>query len=140
MQVSARSSISAAAASMGLSHHQLITAGATYGYVTFWIISSAFVILYNKWILTVWGFAFPITLTMWHMAFCSVVAAALVRPCAWGPSPSEACHQSVRPRRRREAHGAPGSAPLPLLRAASNPHAPARLAPRCAPAWCRAST
>ena len=80
--LSARSSISAAAASMGLSTNQLVTAGATYGYVTFWIISSAFVILYNKWILTVWGFAFPITLTMWHMAFCSIVAAALVRACS----------------------------------------------------------
>ena len=73
---------------MGLSTNQLVTAGATYGYVTFWILSSAFVILYNKWILTVWGFAFPITLTMWHMAFCSIVAAALVRACSsdeWRP-------------------------------------------------------
>jgi hypothetical protein len=37
------------------------------------------VILYNKWILTVWGFHFPITLTLWHMAFCSIVAFVLVR-------------------------------------------------------------
>lgn len=36
-------------------------------------------ILYNKWILTVWGFHFPITLTLWHMAFCSIVAFVLVR-------------------------------------------------------------
>ena len=55
----------------------------TYGYVAFWIVTSAGVILYNKWILTVWGFDYPITLTMWHMAFCSFVSAVLVR-CARG--------------------------------------------------------
>jgi hypothetical protein len=74
-----RSSLSAAAQSLGISQHQLLTAGTTYAYVAFWIFTSAFVILYNKWILTVWGFAFPITLTMWHMAFCTVVSFALVR-------------------------------------------------------------
>ena len=96
------------ATSLGLSRAQLAHALTTYGYVTFWIVTSAGaarrelkrtspphwrrcaltarllpgVILYNKWILTVWGFHFPITLTMWHMAFCSVVAFVLVRECA----------------------------------------------------------
>jgi hypothetical protein len=67
------------ASSLGLSRAQLMHALATYGYVSFWIVTSAGVILYNKWILTVWGFNFPITLTMWHMSFCSFVAFVLVR-------------------------------------------------------------
>ncbi len=67
------------AASFGLSASQLSQVAATYGYVAFWIVASAGVILYNKWILTAWGFDYPITLTMWHMAFCSAVSAALVR-------------------------------------------------------------
>lgn len=46
--------------------------------------ASAVVILYNKWILSVWGFNFPITLTMWHMGFCSAVAFVLVRGGAAG--------------------------------------------------------
>jgi hypothetical protein len=74
------SRVANAAQSLGISKAQLLQAVATYGYVSFWIFSSAGVILYNKWILTVWGFHFPITLTMWHMAFCSIVAFALVRP------------------------------------------------------------
>jgi hypothetical protein len=127
--LSARSSFSAAAASMGLSTQQLVTAGATYGYVTFWIISSAFVILYNKWILTVWGFAFPITLTLWHMTFCSIVAAALVRACTsaecapWG-----------------EGGGALVRSPKALcLESLTTPPTPLPCTPtRCGPAWCRA--
>jgi hypothetical protein len=70
------------AATMGLSASQFAHVAATYGYVAFWIFASAGVILYNKWILTVWGFSYPITLTMWHMAFCSSVSALLVRACA----------------------------------------------------------
>lgn len=34
---------------------------------------------FRRWILTVWGFQYPITLTMWHMGFCSVVSFILVR-------------------------------------------------------------
>jgi hypothetical protein len=67
------------AASFGLSPAQMAQVAMTYGYVAFWIVTSAGVILYNKWILTVWGFDYPITLTMWHMAFCSFVSAVLVR-------------------------------------------------------------
>lgn len=36
------------------------------------------VIIYNKWILAVFGFPYPITLTMWHMGFSSVLAFCLV--------------------------------------------------------------
>ena len=79
MQGAARLSVSSA---LGLTSSQLASVASTYGYVAFWILTSAGVILYNKWILTVWGFAFPITLTMWHMAFCSAVAFILVRPTA----------------------------------------------------------
>ena len=48
-------------------------------YVTLWISLSATVILYNKYILT-WGkFPYPVALTMWHMFFCSVMAAGIIR-------------------------------------------------------------
>lgn len=39
-----------------------------------WIVISGVVILFNKWILSVYGFHYPILLTMWHMLFCSVAA------------------------------------------------------------------
>jgi len=113
------------AASLGLSGAQFATVVATYGYVSFWIVASAGVILYNKWsappprparvlaraaapgrpratltrqprlacaVLTVWGFNFPISLTMWHMVFCSAVSALLAR---------------ARPARRSAADSAP---------------------------------
>jgi len=48
-------------------------------YVTIWISLSGAVILYNKWILVFYGFPFPITLTMWHMAFSAFLATILVR-------------------------------------------------------------
>ena len=50
-----------------------------YTYVGVWICMSAGVILYNKYILTVFGFPFPVALTMMHMAFCSALAFVLVR-------------------------------------------------------------
>jgi drug/metabolite transporter (DMT)-like permease len=37
------------------------------------------VITYNKFLLSVAGFPYPITLTLWHMLFCSTIAFALVR-------------------------------------------------------------
>ena len=52
---------------------------AVYSYVGLWISLSAGVILYNKYILTGFGFPFPVTLTMFHMAFCSALAFVLVR-------------------------------------------------------------
>ena len=43
-----------------------------------WISLSAVVILFNKYILSYAGFPYPVTLTMIHMAFCSVVTAAMM--------------------------------------------------------------
>ena len=48
-------------------------------YVTLWITLSGTVILYNKWILAYYGFPYPISLTMWHMAFSAVLAFLCVR-------------------------------------------------------------
>ena len=48
-------------------------------YVTLWISLSGTVILYNKWILAYYGFPYPISLTMWHMTFSSVLAFLCVR-------------------------------------------------------------
>ena len=49
-------------------------------YVSLWIFLSGAVIIYNKWILAVYGFSYPITLTMWHMGFSSILAFALASP------------------------------------------------------------
>ena len=51
----------------------------TLAYTTVWIIISGSVIIYNKWILTVLPFPFPIALTMTHMAFNSILATI----CVW---------------------------------------------------------
>lgn len=37
------------------------------------------VILFNKWLLAFAGFPFPITLTLWHMTFCSTAGFICVR-------------------------------------------------------------
>merc|ERR1711920_354460 len=50
----------------------------TYGCVLFWIVMSSSVILFNKYILSVYGFPFPIALTMAHMLFCSVAAMIMI--------------------------------------------------------------
>ena len=47
--------------------------------VALWIVLSATVIVFNKYILTTYGFPYPIALTMMHMGFCSAVAFVLVR-------------------------------------------------------------
>ena len=44
-----------------------------YSYVLLWMSISISVILFNKWLLAFSGFPYPITLTMWHMLFCSSV-------------------------------------------------------------------
>lgn len=49
------------------------------GYLLLWIFLSAFVIIFNKWILTILKFNFPITLTMWHMCFGYFVTFTLSR-------------------------------------------------------------
>jgi hypothetical protein len=44
------------------------------------------VILFNKWLLAYAGFPFPISLTLWHMFFCSTVAFLCVRVFKFVPS------------------------------------------------------
>ena len=55
---------------MGILEEALVA----YTYVGVWISLSAGVILYNKYVLSVFGFPFPVALTMIHMAFCSSLA------------------------------------------------------------------
>ncbi|CAL6270079.1 unnamed protein product [Bathycoccus prasinos] len=50
-----------------------------YGYVVSWIGLSSGVILFNKYILSFFGFPFPISLTMIHMCFCSCMAFLIIR-------------------------------------------------------------
>lgn len=68
-----------AAAHVDALHHARIIPQTHSRYVTLWIVLSAAVILYNKWVLSYSGFKYAIALTMWHMLFCSLLAAALVR-------------------------------------------------------------
>eukprot|EP00873_Tetraselmis_striata_P022470 jgi/Tetstr1/442734/TSEL_030823.t1 len=49
-----------------------------YTYVLLWVTLSGAVILYNKWLLAYGGFPFPIALCMFHMAFCSILAAGIM--------------------------------------------------------------
>ena len=51
----------------------------SYSYVLLWMSISISVILFNKWLLAFSGFPYPITLTMWHMLFCSTVGFLCVR-------------------------------------------------------------
>jgi hypothetical protein len=51
----------------------------SYTYVIIWMGISISVIVFNKWILAYSGFPFPITLTIWHMFFCSSVGFIAVR-------------------------------------------------------------
>lgn len=67
------------ASSLGLSSQQCTSVITSYTYTVLWIALSTSVIIYNKYILTVVGFDFPLTLTMWHMAFCSACSFVLVR-------------------------------------------------------------
>ena len=54
-------------------------------YVLLWVSLSGAVIMYNKWILVFYDFPFPVTLTMWHMGFSSVLAAICVKT-GWVPA------------------------------------------------------
>ena len=67
------------ASALGLSSQQCSSVITSYAYTILWIALSTVVIIYNKWILTIYGFDFPITLTMWHMGFCSVASFVFVR-------------------------------------------------------------
>jgi hypothetical protein len=46
----------------------------TYMFVCIWMSVSMAVIMFNKWLLAFYGFPYPLTLTMWHMIFCSTIA------------------------------------------------------------------
>eukprot|EP00892_Ulva_mutabilis_P001855 jgi/Ulvmu1/11670/UM008_0079.1 len=54
-------------------------AASAYFYVGVWMSVSIGVILFNKWLLAFAGFPFPITLTLWHMCFCSCAGFLCVR-------------------------------------------------------------
>lgn len=51
----------------------------SYSYVVIWMSISISVILFNKWLLAYSGFPYPITLTAWHMFFCSTIGFLCVR-------------------------------------------------------------
>ena len=53
-------------------------------YVSLWMSLSGAVIMYNNWILVFYDFPFPVTLTMWHMGFSSVLATICVK-AGWIP-------------------------------------------------------
>lgn len=57
----------------------------SYLYVSIWIVLSAAVILFNKYILDrkLYNFPYPLTLTMFHMAFCSSLAFLIIRVFKW---------------------------------------------------------
>ncbi|AEO61636.1 hypothetical protein MYCTH_2311983 [Thermothelomyces thermophilus ATCC 42464] len=48
-------------------------------YVTVWIALSSSVILFNKWILSTLGFAYPVLLTTYHLGFASIMTQLLAR-------------------------------------------------------------
>eukprot|EP01026_Neomeris_dumetosa_P049693 TRINITY_DN43466_c0_g1_i7.p1 TRINITY_DN43466_c0_g1~~TRINITY_DN43466_c0_g1_i7.p1 ORF type:complete len:312 (+),score=5.68 TRINITY_DN43466_c0_g1_i7:164-1099(+) len=64
---------------MRSSSHMYRVIAVTYGYVLIWMSISMGVIMFNKWLLAFSGFPFPISLTLWHMSFCSVVGFLSVR-------------------------------------------------------------
>lgn len=51
----------------------------SYFYVLLWMSISISVILFNKWLLAYSGFPYPISLTLWHMVFCTFVGTMAVR-------------------------------------------------------------
>ena len=53
-----------------------------YSCVVLWISLSAGVILFNKYILSSYGFPYPVALTLMHMGFCS---GSIARPFALPP-------------------------------------------------------
>ncbi|QDZ17904.1 triose-phosphate transporter [Chloropicon primus] len=46
----------------------------TFGLILNWILASAGLILFNKWLLSSGHFPYPVTLTLFHQAFCALVA------------------------------------------------------------------
>eukprot|EP01036_Dinobryon_divergens_P022369 gene22369-30619_t len=48
-------------------------------YISLWMVQGISMILFNKLLLTTWGFKFPFFLTMWHMIFATIVTQVLSR-------------------------------------------------------------
>lgn len=68
---------------MKLDAQQIQEVVVAYSCVALWISLSAGVILYNKYLLTTYGFDYPVALTLMHMGFCSIVAITVVRGFEW---------------------------------------------------------
>ena len=62
--------------SCGITKKQALFACQSYAALFFWISTSISLIVFNKYLLSL--FPFPATLTLWHMFFCSASAFALV--------------------------------------------------------------
>ena len=85
--MASKAAVLSACASVSLG--DVLSAAHTYSLVAFWIGSSALVILFNKYVLSSYGFPFPIALTMSHMAFCSLAAMVMIHGLRLtGPVPS----------------------------------------------------
>jgi len=68
---------------MKLDPEQLREVVVAYSCVALWIGLSAGVILFNKYLLSEYGFPYPVALTLMHMGFCSVVGITVVRGFEW---------------------------------------------------------
>lgn len=62
----------------GIRSH-VLEGAASLAYIVVWMAFSIALILSNKWLLAFRGFPFPIALTMFHMAFCSTLAALFIK-------------------------------------------------------------
>ena len=87
----------------------------SYMYVGIWMSISITVILFNKWLLAFAGFPYPISLTLWHMFFCSTVGFLCVRVFKVGRL------ARLRPRPSRSAQTPDSSPPLSLVPQSSSP-------------------
>ena len=74
-QASASASSSAGSSSLT---SDIVNGVVAYALVLLWICMSSTVILFNKYILSSYGFPFPVALTMCHMLFCSVAAMLMI--------------------------------------------------------------
>lgn len=61
----------------------------TFFYVLFWMFQGISMILFNKILLTTWGFKFPFFLSMWHMIFATVITQFLAKTSMLLPSVRE---------------------------------------------------
>eukprot|EP00670_Eutreptiella_braarudii_P005889 CAMPEP_0174285840 /NCGR_PEP_ID=MMETSP0809-20121228/9752_1 /TAXON_ID=73025 ORGANISM="Eutreptiella gymnastica-like, Strain CCMP1594" /NCGR_SAMPLE_ID=MMETSP0809 /ASSEMBLY_ACC=CAM_ASM_000658 /LENGTH=339 /DNA_ID=CAMNT_0015381715 /DNA_START=15 /DNA_END=1034 /DNA_ORIENTATION=- len=58
-----------------------------YACVAAWMTSSGAVVLHNKWLMTVFNFSYPATMTMMHMSFSFIVAFIIIRVLKLVPRP-----------------------------------------------------